>query len=75
MLWEVLGLLAEFLFLGAGIYLYLFAIDRLNFKSAEAKKKAEEFRSKNGGMIRILALLLMAIMLVNIVVHIGNLMK
>lgn len=75
MLWELLGLLAEFLFLATGIYLYLFAIDRLNFKSVEAKKKAEEFRSKNGGMIRILALLLVAIMLVNIVVHIGNLIK
>ena len=68
MLWELL-------FLVAGIYLYLFSIDRLNFKSVEAKKKADEFRSKNGGMIRLLALLLMAIMFVNIIVHMSNLIN
>ena len=75
MTWNLLGLLFEFLFLAAGVYLYLFAIGRLNFRSAENQKKAEAFRGQNGGLIRILALAMMAIAVANIFFSIQDLMK
>ncbi|MCI5082767.1 MAG: hypothetical protein MRY78_13810 [Saprospiraceae bacterium] len=75
MIWEIIGLLIEFLFLGIGLYLYLFAIGRLKYSNEENRKKAEAFRTQSGSMIRILALALMAFMVVNIVLHIKDLIS
>jgi hypothetical protein len=71
---EYLGLLSEIFFLAAGIYLYLFAIGRLQFKDAAANARAEAFRKSNAGWMRIAALLLSAIMLVNIFIHLSQLL-
>jgi hypothetical protein len=62
---DILGLLTEFIFLGIGIYVYLFAIGRINFKSPQALK----FRDDNATLLRYLSLALIAIMLVNIIIH------
>lgn len=71
---EYLGLFVEFLLLLAGVYLYLFAIGRLKFKEEATRQRAEQFRTQNGTWLRLAALALMAIMVVNIIAHISQLM-
>ena len=71
---EYLGLLTEILLLGLGIYVYLFAIGRLHFKDEATNARAETFRKSNSRWMRIGALLLMAIMVVNIFLHLSQLM-
>lgn len=71
---EYLGLFVEILLLLAGVYLYLFAIGRLKFKDEATRKKAEQFRTQNSTWLRLGALALMAIMAVNIFVHLSQLM-
>ncbi|MCG8330199.1 MAG: hypothetical protein MI974_21045 [Chitinophagales bacterium] len=70
---EYLGLIFEFIFLGMGIYLYLFSIGKMQAGTEEARKKAEAFREKNG-WLRFAAMALTAIMAVNIYLHIMQLM-
>ena len=70
---EYLGLAFEFVFLGMGIYLYLFAAGKLSSKNKKLSDKSEEFRKENGGWLRIASLALMAIMLINIISHIMQL--
>lgn len=62
--------LAYELFLFAiGLYMYLFAIGKVSSKDTAVQKKANDFRAKNKGWMRLLGLALMAIMTVNIVLH------
>ncbi len=67
---EYLGLIFEFLFLGAGVYLYLFSSGKLSSKNIAISEKSEQFRKTNGGWLRILSLALMAVMIINILLHI-----
>ncbi|HMQ49335.1 MAG TPA: hypothetical protein PKA00_03075 [Saprospiraceae bacterium] len=67
---EYIGLLFELLLLGLGIYLYLFAIGRMRSKDAVAQKNAEAFRVKNAWWLRIGSLALIAIMLINLILHV-----
>lgn len=67
---EYLGLLIEFIFLAIGLYLYLFAIGRMKTNDPRAQQRAEAFRQRNGWWLRLAALALMAITLINIVLHI-----
>lgn len=71
---EYVGLFVEILLLIAGIYLYLFAVGRLTFKEGPTRQKAEAFRQNNSTWLRLAALALTAIMVVNIFVHISQLM-
>jgi len=70
---EYIGLFFELIMLSAGIYLYLFAIGRLKFKKQATREKAEAFRANNAGWLRLAALALTAIMVVNIIVHLRQL--
>lgn len=70
---EYLGLLFELLFLAMGIYIYLFSIGRLRAGDEQVQKRAEEFRRRNGRWMRIAALLLIALMTVNIYLHLAQL--
>ena len=70
---EYTGLIFELIFLFAGIYLYLFSIGKVSTSDPERKKASEEFRNKNSGWLRIVSLALVAIMLVNVVLHIKHL--
>ena len=72
---EYLGLIFEVVFLGLGVYLYLFAIGKLTSKNPEIQKKAEAFRQKNKTWMRISGLLIMALMSVNIYLHIVELIN
>lgn len=65
---EFVGLFIELLLLGMATYLYLYASGRIKAKDAEMQKKADDFR-KNNSWMRILALFFMAVMVVNIVMH------
>ena len=72
---EYTGLIFELVFLFAGIYLYLFSIGKVSTLDPERKKSSEEFRQKNQGWLRIVSLALVAIMLVNVVLHIQHLLS
>ncbi len=69
---EFLGLILELLFLFTGIYVYLFARGWVNFKGEHNKARAEKFREDNKGWMRPLALLLIAVMALNIFIHISQ---
>lgn len=71
---EYIGLLFELILLGAGVYMYLFARGFFRFGDAAARKKAEEFRSKNALLLRLGGLALAAVMAVNIVLHLRELL-
>jgi len=71
---EYTGLIFEILFLCAGVYLYLFAIGKVSTPNPDKKEQSEAFRQNNKGWLRFLSLALVAIMLVNIVLHIQELM-
>ena len=72
---DIIGLLFEFIFLGMGIYIYLFTRGLIEIKDPKKAKKAAEFKKQNGTWMRILSLALIAIMLVNIVIHISQLVN
>ncbi|KAA3640067.1 MAG: hypothetical protein DWQ02_02635 [Bacteroidetes bacterium] len=71
---EYLGLFFELLILAFAVYLYMFATGRIEAKTEEAQQRADAFRKSNGGWLRILSLALAAIMLVNVLLHIMQLM-
>ncbi len=70
-----LGLLFEIAFLGMGVYFYLFAIGKIHASDPATQKRMDEFRQRNGGWLRLASLALIAIMLVNVVLHIQQLLK
>jgi hypothetical protein len=72
---DYLGLIFEIIFLALGVYMYLFAIGKLTSKDPEIQKKAEAFRQKNKTWMRIASLLLVAMMSVNIYLHIVELLN
>ena len=72
---EYLGLLFEFIFLGFGIFVYLFAKGLFTPKDVLKAKKAAEIRKNNGGWMRIVGLALTAIMIINIVIHLQQLIR
>jgi len=61
-------LVFDLLFFGLAVYLYLFAIGKVNSADPEKQKRAAAFREKNAGWLRIAALALAALCLVNIIV-------
>ena len=67
---EFVGLFFEFLFLAFGGYVYLFSIGKMKVKDANKQAKAEAFRKENASWMRIASIALIAIMLVNIYIHI-----
>ena len=67
---EIVGLIFELLILSIGIYMYLFASGRIKSKDKELQAKAETFRQANKGWMRIVSLLLIAIMSIEIVLHV-----
>lgn len=72
---EYFGLILEFLFLALGIYLYLFTRGLLKSKDPVMQEKAEAFRQKNAGWMRLLSLALIAVMTLEIILHIRDLMS
>ena len=71
---ETLGLVFELVFLGIGIYLYLFSRGFFSTKDADLQSKAEAFREENGWWLRLASLALVAIMAVNILLHIRQML-
>jgi len=71
---EFLGLFFEIIFLFFGIYIYLFAIGKIRIKDSSKKAKAEVFRKDNATWMRIGSLALIAIMVVNIYLHISQIL-
>ncbi len=71
---QYLDLVFNLLFLGLGIYLYLFSIRGLRGGAPEARQRAEQFRRKNARWLRVLSLLLMAIMFFNVILSLRALL-
>jgi hypothetical protein len=73
---EWIGLLFEVVFFALGLYLYLYALGKINLPAARAEKAAaaERFRQRNRGWMRILALAMMAIFGLNIALHLRALL-
>lgn len=67
---EIASLLIECLLFALGLYLYLYARGAVRSKNPETQKKMDDFRAANATWMRYLGLALMAIMLINIVLHI-----
>ncbi len=72
---DILGLIFEILFLGLGIYIYLFVRGFVSYKDPEKKAKADDFRKENGWWLRLMAIALMAVMTINIILHIQDFLK
>lgn len=66
---EILGLIFELFFLAMAIYIYLFAIGKVTTSDEKISQKSADFREKNAHWLRPAALAMIAIMLVNIVLH------
>lgn len=71
---EIASLFIELLLFGLGLYLYLYARGAIRSKNPETQKKMEDFRAANATWMRFLGLALMAIMLINIVLHLREMM-
>ncbi|THH41273.1 hypothetical protein [Neolewinella litorea] len=72
---SLVGLLIELLLLAVGVYLYLFARGLISFGSPESRARAEAFRADNATWMRLLGLALAALMLVNVVLHVRDLVQ
>jgi hypothetical protein len=72
---EFLGLFFECIFFGIGLYLYLYSRGKIKISTHTSDAKAEAFRQKNSRWLRILSLLLMAVMSLEIVLHLRDLMR
>lgn len=70
---DFVGLLFEIIFLGVGVYLYLFARGKISFSNPKTRENAARFRKSNASWLRILALALVAIMSLNVAVHLVQL--
>lgn len=66
---DIAGLIFEFFFLGVGILTYAFARGFLTPPNKDIQKSAEEFRQRNGGWLRLLGIAIIAIMTLNIALH------
>jgi len=71
---EYVGLFFEIVFFAIGLYLYLFARGKFKVKDPQARERMEAFRQKNSGWMRLVGLALMAVMLLNVAVHIQQLL-
>lgn len=72
---DILGLIFEILFLGLGVYIYLFVRGFIKHEDAKKQAKADDFRKENGWWLRLMAIALMAIMTINIILHIQDFLK
>ena len=70
---DYLGLIFEFGFLIMGVYLYLFSIGKVSTSNPSKKEESEAFRNKNKRWLKPLSLLLIAMMTVEIFLHIQQL--
>ena len=70
---EYLGLLVEMGFFALGLYLYLLVRGFIRPKTEEKRKAIDAFRKKNGWWLRVLSIALMAVMGLNIFLHIISL--
>lgn len=68
---SVPGLIFEIILFLLGVYLYLYARGFIKFGDEARRKKIEEFRQSNGLWMRLAGLALMALMAVNIYLHLS----
>lgn len=69
---DLFGLFVEIALLAIGVYLYLFSRGMLKVKDKALQQKAEAFREGNAWWLRLGSLALIAIMIVNIFLHLQS---
>jgi hypothetical protein len=69
------SLIVELLLLALGVYIYLFSRGAIKTKDPERQKRSEAFRKENAGWMRILGLGLAAVMLLNVILHVAELLN
>lgn len=75
---KYIGLLVELILFAFAVYIYLFAIGKMtqsNKIKAADKEKAEAFRQENKSWMKPMSLLLAAILLVEIVLNVKQLLE
>ena len=72
--YSILGLIIEVLLLACGVYVYLYARGIIKPGTGEAAARAETFRRENATWMRLLGLALVALMLLNVVLHVRELL-
>ncbi|PPK84229.1 hypothetical protein CLV84_3998 [Neolewinella xylanilytica] len=72
--YSIIGLLIELALFACGAYLYLYARGIVRPGTGEARQRAETFRRDNATWMRFLGLALAALMLVNVVLHLRELL-
>ena len=71
---HTLSLLTNTIFLGIAVYVYLLSRGLVKPSDEDTRQRLEEFRKDNAGWMRILALLLGALMLVNILFEVRDML-
>jgi hypothetical protein len=71
---EYLGLIFEIIFLAIGVYLYLFVRGFIKQKDPKKQAKMDDFRKENGWWLRLAAIALIAVMTLNVALHIQQLL-
>ncbi|PSR11039.1 MAG: hypothetical protein DA408_04855 [Bacteroidetes bacterium] len=72
---DILGLIAEILLAALGVYIYLFARGFVKITDPRRSEQAAAFRDQNAGWMRLLGLGLAAIMLLNVFLHLRQLLS
>lgn len=72
---EYVGLLFEVLFFALGVYVYLFARGKFSAADPTTRKRMDDFRAKNSWWLRLAGLAIMAVMLLNIALHVQQLLQ
>lgn len=70
---DYLGLLAEAVFLGMGIYFLLLSFGKIKVKKAEDQARIDAFFEGKTLFLQILAVFLVIIMGINLLLHVGQL--
>lgn len=70
---EIVSFIFEIIFLGIGIIAYRFSTGKIKAKTPESQANLENFRKENKGWLRIVSLLLIAIMCIELALHVMQL--
>lgn len=72
---NILGIIVEILLLALGVYVYLFSRGLIQLKDPEREERAQAFRHENGRILRLMSLALAAVMLINLLLRLQQVLS